>query len=198
MLAIFKDNKRFGSHYDNAKGRLVGEADRLVDHIIECDTNVIEKLLTTEDFYVFHSGDNDAMQASSERIKKIYDYFKDLDWQNFEVTDLVAHKDFLSEVKMRGVDAERIATQGRRNSIREFKTAMTSFQLGSIKGKLGQLRSYRSQPMAFITPLPERGYNSGRPRWQGFLISLWIIGTIRGFNLRSSQIAKGCSLTPLG
>ena len=137
MLAIFKDNKRFGSHYDNAKGRLVGEADRLVDHIIECDTNVIEKLLTTEDFYVFHSGDNDAMQASSERIKKIYDYFKDLDWQNFEVTDLVAHKDFLSEVKMRGVDAERIATQGRRNSIREFKTAMTSFSARFDKGQTG-------------------------------------------------------------
>ena len=135
MLAIFKDNKRFGSHYDNAKGRLVGEADRLVDHIIECDQNVIEKLLTTEDFYVFHSGDNDAMQASSDRIKKIYDYFKDLDWQNFEANDLVAHKDFLNEVKMRGVDVERIASQGRRNSIREFKTALTSFSARFDKGQ---------------------------------------------------------------
>ena len=135
MLAIFKDNKRFGSHYDNAKGRLVGEADRLVDHIIESDKNVIEELLTTEDFYVFHSGDNDAMQASSDRIKKIHDYFKELDWKNFEAEDLVEHKDFLNEVKMRGVDVERIVTQGRRNSTREFKTAMTSFSSRFDKGQ---------------------------------------------------------------
>ena len=53
------------------------------------------------------------------------------------MTDLVAHKDFLNEVKMRGVDAERIATQGRRNSIREFKTAMTSFSARFDKGQTG-------------------------------------------------------------
>jgi hypothetical protein len=137
MLAIFKDNKRFGSHYDNAKGRLVGEADRLVDYIIECDNHVIEELLTTEDFYVFHSGDNLAMQASSDRIKKIHDYFKNMDWQNFEADDLVVHKDFLDEVKMRGVDIDRIVSQGRRNSIREFKTAMTSFSFRFDKGQTG-------------------------------------------------------------
>ena len=135
MLPIFKDNKRFGGNYDNAKGRLVGEADRLVDHVLQKDKDVIKELLSTEDFYVFHSGDNEAMTASSERIHKIYDYFKDLDWQNFEVDDLAQHKDFLEVVKMRGVDPKNLDGKGRRNPIREFKTAMTSFTLRFDKGQ---------------------------------------------------------------
>lgn len=129
MLSIFKDNKRFGGNYDNAKGRLVGECDRLVDHILQKDQNVFEELLTTEDFYVYHSGDNEAMTAASNRIRRIYEYFKDTDWQNFKQEDLLKHKEFLAEVKMRGVDVNQLATKGRRNSLREFKTAMTSFTL---------------------------------------------------------------------
>jgi len=135
MLPVFKDNKRFGGNYDNAKGRLVGEADRLVDHIISKDKNVFEELLTTEKFYVFHSGDNEAMTGYSERIGKIYHYFKDKDWKNFEDKDLLKHKEFLSEVKMRGVDVNRLGQNGRRNSIREFKTAMESFTLRFDKGQ---------------------------------------------------------------
>jgi len=135
MLPIFKDNKRFGGNYDNAKGRLVGEADRLVDHILQKDKHVFEELLTTPDFYVFHSGDNAAMTASSERIRRIYEYFKDLDWQNFEQEDLLQHKAFLEAVKMRGVDVKNLASKGRRNSIREFKTALASFTLRFDKGQ---------------------------------------------------------------
>ena len=104
MLSIFKDNKRFGGNYDNSKGRLVGEADRLVEHILKNDVGVIDELLTTDKFYVFHSGDNEAMTASSERIRRIYEYFKDEDWQNFETKDLLKHEEFLAEVKMRGIN----------------------------------------------------------------------------------------------
>ena len=135
MLPVFKDNKRFGANYDNAKGRLVGEADRLVDHILQKDENVFAELLTTDEFYVFHSGDNQAMTVSSQRIGKIYDYFKEMDWQNFEAEDLVTHKEFLEVVKMRGVDAARLVSAGRRNSTREFKTAMTSFTARFDKGQ---------------------------------------------------------------
>ena len=135
MLSIFKDNKRFGGNYDNSKGRLVGEADRLVEHILRDDVRVIDELLTTDKFYVFHSGDNEAMTASSERIRRIYEYFKDEDWQNFETEDLLKHKEFLAEVKMRGINVDQLATSGRRNSLREFKTALESFTLRFDKGQ---------------------------------------------------------------
>lgn len=57
MLSIFKDNKRFGGGYDNGPNyRLVAEADMLVEHILNEDRNVFEQLLSTEKFYVYHSG----------------------------------------------------------------------------------------------------------------------------------------------
>jgi mono/diheme cytochrome c family protein len=135
MLPIFKDNKRFGGNYDSAKGRLVGEADRLVDHFLQKDQEVIKELLTTEDFYVYHSGDNEAMAAASQRIRRIYEYFKDKDWQNYTVEDLAKHKDFLEVVKMRGINIKDLVPKGRRNPIREFKKAMTSFTLRFDKGQ---------------------------------------------------------------
>ncbi|MFT4546250.1 MAG: hypothetical protein ACI8XO_003410 [Verrucomicrobiales bacterium] len=167
MLPIFKDNKRFGGNYDNAKGRLVGEADRLVDHILQKDKNVFEELLTTEDFYVFHSGDNEAMTASSERIRKIYEYFKDKDWQNFELEDLAKHKEFLAEVNMRGVDVKNLDPKGRRNPIREFKTAMTSFSLRF-----------------------DRGQTSAAPYVSFPAHGLYNASTRTGMQLRSPEVAK--------
>ncbi|MFP6765524.1 MAG: DUF1592 domain-containing protein, partial [Planctomycetaceae bacterium] len=66
-MTIFKDDARFsnGARYDNVKGRLVDEADMLVDSILQKDRNVFEELLTTERFYVYHSGNNEAMKAAS-------------------------------------------------------------------------------------------------------------------------------------
>ena len=137
MLPIFKDRKRFGGDYDKSKGRLVGEADRLVEHLLKKDTNVFEELLSTENFYVYHSGDNEHMSAASDRIRRIHEYFKDKDWQNFEKEDLLKHKEFLTEVKMRGVNVEELEKKGRRNPIREFKRALTSFAIRLDEGETG-------------------------------------------------------------
>ena len=70
---------------------VVGEADRLVDYILNVDKDVFHELLTTDQFYVFHSGDNDAMASSSARIRRIYDHFKDVDWKNYSEADLQQH-----------------------------------------------------------------------------------------------------------
>ncbi len=135
LLPIFKDNKRFGGDYDKAKGRLVSEADRLVEHILQNDRHVFEELLTTDGFYVFHSGDNKAMTIASDRIRSIYEYFHPLNWEDFETEDLLEHKEFLEKVKMRGVNIDQLGTHGRRNSLREFKVAMASFTLRFNKGQ---------------------------------------------------------------
>lgn len=167
MLPIFKDNKRFGGNYDDSTGRLVGEADQLVEHILQKDQNVLEELLTTEDFYVYHSGDNAAMTVASDRIRTIYNYFKDLEWQDFEREDLLDHKEFLEVVKMRGVDVANLAASGRRDSIREFKTAMASFTLRFDKGQTAA---------APFVSFPAHGpYNAS---------------TRTGLQLRSPEVAK--------
>jgi hypothetical protein len=101
MLPIFKDNKRFGKNYDNTKLRLLAEADQLVEHILESDQNVFEKLLTTDQFYVYHTGDNEAMERGAQQVAEINAYFKDVDWQNITQEDIEKHKPFLAKMQIR-------------------------------------------------------------------------------------------------
>lgn len=136
MLSIFKDNIRFGTNYDKVKTRLVAEADRLVEFILKNDKKVFEELLTTESFYVYHSGDNESMKKSSDRIREIYDYFKDKGWENFKTAeDLAPHADFIDKVKMRGVDTKRLKKDRRYNPLNSFKRAMASFTDRLSKGQ---------------------------------------------------------------
>ena len=137
-MTIFKDDVRFNAphtSYDNAKGRLVDEADMLVDHILQKDHNVFEELLTTEKFYVYHSGDNEAMKAASDRLRKIYDYFKVYDWENFTEEQLYEHWDFIEQMKMMGTVFSDFQTKRRKGWVRSFKTLMTSYELRFGKGQ---------------------------------------------------------------
>ena len=136
MQSIFKDNKRFGGDYQNIQQRIVQEADLLVAHILESDQKVIEKLLAGDEFYVYHSGDNEAMQKWSDRVSKIYNHFKDLDWRNFTIEDLKKHREFLAEVNMRGMDPRKPDLRGgRMNPLVMFKREMESFDLRLGKGQ---------------------------------------------------------------
>ncbi len=136
-ITIFKDEKRFGGdRIDNATARLLSETDRLVEHILLEDRDVFERLLTTDTFYVYHDGDNARMQAASDRIKRIYAYFKDLDWKNFKNEDLVKHADFLRDVKMRSVDPDNLAARNRQGTTLElFKMSMQTITARLDKGQ---------------------------------------------------------------
>jgi hypothetical protein len=136
LLAIFKDNKRFGGSYPDASARLVSEADMLVEHILDADQRVFERLLTTEEFYVYHSGNNKEMAASVEHIRKVYEYFKDMDWQNFDTATLKTHVAFLTENPIRGVPVHVLGEKfGRQDSLKTFKMALTSYSERFNKGQ---------------------------------------------------------------
>ncbi len=128
-LPIFKDNKRFGGDYVTVSGRAVSEADMLVAHILDQDKNVFEKLLTTEDFYVFHSGNNEVMAKSSAYVRKIYDFFKDKDWKNIDAEKMKEHLAFLKENEVRGVNVTLIE-QGKKDKdlLNGFKTTMGTYE----------------------------------------------------------------------
>ena len=147
LLGIFKDNKRFGGNYENTKKRLVSEADMLVEHILESDQDVFKKLLTTEEFYVFHSGDNETMKANSDRIRSIYEYFKDKGWEDFTIDDLKKHQDFLDKVKMRGIELNNNADKPdrSRNLLTSFKSQMAHFTNRFDKGQTATA-PYQSSP----------------------------------------------------
>jgi hypothetical protein len=136
-LEIFKDEKRFGGdRLDQATNRVVNEADRIVEHILEKDRNVFEELLGTEEFYVFHSGDNEAMTATSDHIKRIYDYFKDEDWRNFGYKELAEHTDFLRENPMRNINPDNLPSGNRSgDGLKLFKKSLTSITARLDKGQ---------------------------------------------------------------
>lgn len=136
-LEIFKDEKRLGGdRLIDATNRVVNEADRLVEYILEKDKNVFEELIGTEEFYVFHNGDNQAMTAQSDHIKRIYDYFKDKDWQKFGYKELAEHTDFLRNNRMRDIKPDDLKSGNRQgDGLKLFKKSLTSITARLDKGQ---------------------------------------------------------------
>ena len=136
-ITIFKDEKRFGAdRLEDATARLLNETDRTVEFILKQNKNVFEELLTTDKFYVYHDGNNERMQAASDRIKRIYEHFKDEDWKNFKKEDLLKHRDFLKEVKMRNIDPDKLDAGTRQGTpIQLFKLSMTTITARLDKGQ---------------------------------------------------------------
>ena len=70
MTKVFKDTKRSGGFYSNAgrgtagtSGHVIDEADKIVDHILRKDQNVFEQLLTTDEYFVYHTRPNEQTAA---------------------------------------------------------------------------------------------------------------------------------------
>jgi hypothetical protein len=139
-LEIFKDEKRFGGdRLTQSTNRLVSEADRLVEYILEEDRNVFEKLIGTEKFYVYHDGDNERMREASEKIKRIHAYFKDTGWEDFGYPELEKHREFLRKEPMlgeRNIDPDNLRKGNRQgDGLKLFKKSMTSITARLDKGQ---------------------------------------------------------------
>ena len=76
-IKIFKDVPRSDGYWQNPSrgtagtpGFLVKEADRIVDRHLEQDQDVFRRLLTTEDYFVYHNKDNEAGRKVIESGRK--------------------------------------------------------------------------------------------------------------------------------
>ena len=148
-MSIFKDDVRLGASYGHAKGTLVEEADMLVSHIMENDKNVFEELLTTEKFYIFHSGDNKAMKKSSDRVGEIYNYFKDKGWKDFTEEELYKHWPFIDKMKIRGtVFRNFLESKRKKGWVKSFKKMMTGLTMQLGKGQK-QAAPYNIVPLHY-------------------------------------------------
>ena len=154
---VFKDDSRFGAgRHEQAVSRLIDEADMLVEHILEKDLHVFEELLTTDRFFVYHSGDNQAMAAGAEQLKRVFDYFTELEWETWTPENIEPHKEFLLTVwefqKTRGGDNKSLLTtlkrlmpalelhfsDGQRNGMPYMKMSMGFWHGGNVLGRTGQ------------------------------------------------------------
>jgi len=154
---VFKDDSRFGAgRHEQAVSRLIDEADMLVEHILNLDHRVFETLLTTERFFVYHSGDNKAMQAASEELRRVWDHFRSLPWQQWGPDDIGPHRDFLLTVwefrKVKGGDNKSLLTTlkrmmaaleqhfgaGQQSGMPYMKSPMGFWNGGNVLGRTGQ------------------------------------------------------------
>jgi hypothetical protein len=104
-LEVFKDVHRYGGKFGSSRERLIAETDMLVEHILKEDKHVFKELLTTEKFFVFHSGDNKKMLEATQTMREFYDYFVKNNWKSFMTSkDLLPHKKMLKSVKLREKD----------------------------------------------------------------------------------------------
>lgn len=128
LMPIFKDDKRFGGAYKTVTAGLVSEADMLVEHILLNDKDVFQELLSTDEYYVFHSGDNAAMAEYTRNLREVYEYFRDKNWEKFEDKDFDKYGDFLA--------AHGITRVGRGNA-QTFKKTMEGIVARFDKGQKG-------------------------------------------------------------
>lgn len=82
---VFKDDSRFyeGFTFFKIATRYVEDSNTLVLHILEKDHNVFQELLSTEEYFVAHTGDNAAVKAEVEAHEKLYAYFQDKPWKTW-------------------------------------------------------------------------------------------------------------------
>ncbi len=128
LMPIFKDDKRFGGAYKTVTAGLVSEADMLVEHILRNDRNVFEELLTTDEFFVFHSGDNEAMAAHSAKLREVYEEFRGVDPGKLTEKDFDARAEFLK--------AHGITRVGRAN-LQTFRKTIEGISARFDKGQRG-------------------------------------------------------------
>jgi mono/diheme cytochrome c family protein len=112
---VFKDNTRFANYLNPGRGssgtpgRLVREADMLVDWIMRQDKNVFEELLTTDQYFVYHNISNEQGSQIIADWKKLYEALKDIDWQKNPEQALAEHQELMKKYKIVPAASDRHA-----------------------------------------------------------------------------------------
>ncbi|MBI1371772.1 MAG: DUF1588 domain-containing protein [Phycisphaera sp.] len=98
---VFKDDARFfdGYTFFHVATSYVHDTDTLVEYILKRDKDVFKELLSTDKYFVAHSGDNEAVKAEVEAHKKLYAYFKDKNWKNYAKNSKVKEQPSEADLK---------------------------------------------------------------------------------------------------
>lgn len=104
---VFKDIPRSGGYYQNpdrghlgSPGWLVHEADEFVVLQVEQDRRVFERLLTSDEYYVYHNMDNKTGKALIADWKRIWDTLKDTAWKTKPEEVMTEHQKTLVAAKI--------------------------------------------------------------------------------------------------
>ena len=116
-IKIFKDVPRSDGYWQNPSrgtagtpGFLVKEADRIVDRHLEQDEDVFRRLLSTQEFFVYHDKDNETGRKVIEEWTEVYRYFRDKDWKQNPEKVIEDNQDYLKtkkSVRVAGAKSKR-------------------------------------------------------------------------------------------
>ena len=105
-LKVFKDSKRAEGKFRNpgrgsqaTPGWLTYEADKIVTWHVEKDQDVFNKLLTSDEFFVYHNMDNDEGRHLLEEWRGVYEKLKDTEWKTNPEQVLADNLEFLQAKK---------------------------------------------------------------------------------------------------
>ncbi len=108
---VFKDEERFVGAYNPHRvvstkyiyripGKISKEADLLVKWVLERDEQVLETLLTTDRYFVHHTGDNEEMRRKTEQAQEYYSKLRAI----YVATRKAPKKDYPKIVKKLGLE----------------------------------------------------------------------------------------------
>jgi len=130
-MKVFKDDHRFGAgRHEPTVSRAIDEADMLVEHILGKDERVFEELLTTDEFYIYHSGDDEAMQAASDRLKSEYEFHARHDWKSWGYDDVIKHETlYWKSIGRKGTPNQGRRTKNEDHYVKTFLRKMEDFEM---------------------------------------------------------------------
>ena len=104
---VFKDVLRSGGYYQNpdrghlgSPGWLIHEADEFVIWQLNQDQRVFERLLSSDEYFVYHNMDTKTGQACIENWKRVYETLKDTPWKTKPEDVMREHQKILATAKI--------------------------------------------------------------------------------------------------
>ena len=162
---VFKDGLRSGGYYQNpdrghmgSPGWLIHEADEFVIHQLDKDDRVFERLLTSDQYFVYHNMGAKAGQACIDDWKRVYETLKGTAWKTKPEEVMEQHQKLLASAKIIDAREKELGKQKR-----SFLSYMYYFQDTFGQGRTPFTRgpfthgyTYEHSPSYSLPPTPNR------------------------------------------
>jgi len=162
---VFKDVPRSGGYYLNpdrghlgTPGWLIQEADEFVIRQLDTDRNVFERLLTSDEYFVYHNMDAKAGKACIEQWNQVYETLKHTAWKTRPEEVMAEHQKMLAAAKIIDAREKELSRQKR-----SFLSYMYYFQDTFGQGRTPFTRGpfthgyhYDHSPSYSLPPTPSR------------------------------------------
>ena len=184
---VFKDASRFGKDYRKVPESLVQDADTLVLHIVREDKDVLAQLLTTEKYFVAHSGDNAEERHRHDALQKFYDYYKDKPWREFPYQVPKEHMTYVRSIDRMFTHANGNVTKRWMNYLEQCDQAGLSHM--PMQNGRDYITAYNLSDQSFSFPVEQPFVLNPEQRVGILMHPAWLIA--HSLNLDNDPIRRG-------